>query len=100
MVGTGLAVSLLPEALLRHHFGNVPLLTSTKVLSADARIPLPTMGCLHALASYNGKTTSACFYVVSAGMPFVGMDLIAPLRIADGGTAAGRENVVRRTHVI
>ncbi|KFD46099.1 hypothetical protein M513_13033, partial [Trichuris suis] len=37
------------EALLRQHFGNVPLLAPTKVLTADTRRPLPTMRCLHAV---------------------------------------------------
>ncbi|KFD46707.1 hypothetical protein M513_12417 [Trichuris suis] len=83
--GPGLTVSLLPEALLHQHFGEVPLLTPTKVLTTYTRSPLPTVGCLLALASYNGKTTSACFYVVSAGMPLVGMDITAPLQIAVRG---------------
>ncbi|ROL51121.1 Retrovirus-related Pol polyprotein from transposon 17.6 [Anabarilius grahami] len=83
VVDTGASVSILPEAVYKKHFSQC---TSTKPnikLVTYAKENLPVVGCLSALVgvSANDNLVSATFYVVAAGSPLLGLDLIRLLNL-------------------
>lgn len=83
VVDTGASVSILPEAVYKKHFSQCTLNKPKIKLVTYAKEDLPVIGCLSALASVsaNDNVVPATFYVVTAGSPLLGLDLIRLLNL-------------------
>lgn len=83
VVDTGASVSILPEDLYKKHFSQCTLSNPEIKLVTYAKENLPVIGCLSALVgvSENDNVVPATFYVVTAGSPLLGLDLIRRLNL-------------------
>ncbi len=83
VVDTGASVSIHPEPVYKKHFSQCTLTKPKIKLVTYAKEDLPVIGCLSALASVsaNDNVVPTTFYVVTAGSPLLGLDLIRPLNL-------------------
>lgn len=84
IVDTGAAVSILPEKIYRQHFADCPLTASQVKLVTYAKGDLLILGCLPAevaIANQDVKVPTL-FYIMKAGSPLLGLDLIKALKIS------------------
>lgn len=96
IVDTGAAVSILPEKIYRQHFADCPLSASQVKLVTYAKGDLSILGCLSAevaIANEDVKVPTL-LYIVKAGSPLLGLDLIKVLKISiiDGKVSLNKDN--------
>lgn len=84
IVDTGAAVSILPEKIYRQHFADCPLTASQMKLVTYAKGDLPIRGCRSAEVAIANQDVKVpvLFYIVKAGSPLLGLDLIKALKIS------------------
>ncbi|KAK7895754.1 hypothetical protein WMY93_021079 [Mugilogobius chulae] len=96
IVDTGASVSILPESLYKKHFRNCTLQEPQIKLVTYSKGHLPVLGCLKAetTTTKQDKTVPATFYVVKAGSPLLGLDLIRALGVSiiDGKVILNMDN--------
>ncbi|CAL9706462.1 unnamed protein product [Knipowitschia caucasica] len=84
IVDTGAAVSILPESIYRKYFGRCTLEDPKARLVTYSKGHLPVLGCLRAetTTTEQDSTVPATFYIVEAGSPLLGLDLIKALGVS------------------
>lgn len=84
IVDTGASVCILPETLYRQYFANCPLTELKVKLVTYAKAKVPVIGCLPAAVNIANQTNKvpAFFYIVKAGSPLMGLDLIKVVSIS------------------